>query len=587
VSTIIKPIEGFTIKKKHYCLLVLFIVFTFLSFIIVGSAQDGIDHEWMINSGFNSPIDPEWTSTVNGDLTDLIAESPTSGQADFKLVGDYRTFTLAEDPPHTDNWTVVHNPYLQTFPDTYTINSEGMYVSHFWTEAESGQLTSVHWSRNISMDVDMSDYIITSANISVIVNATVKANDGYSNGDGGVEAYGDYTNIADVPPSQATTPQFSTYDYVRFYSLVSDLPNEKSYEIAHYQTGQDTYRLGHDVYTTDPQYLTTTYDSLTDTYLFTVPEESLKFYLSDVLSTNNRNFTFTMGMKIWSEDNFLNDDDDWDELLINSYNLTFSYEKIINPDTYARWSQAGNSIIEDNAQITNGIVEFKYKIDIPWISSSPNSELRVRINGNLHNETIKLSTATISFQNAKLDGFNVTKLLQKDINISLAIEIYLADEFSLVDNITVSIDDVQLWVAYILIEAPPLPPENAWPYLYALMGGVVLLGVGFGSYEGYFKYPAEVRNIRTIKRKIRRGRSIKPLIKKDASTLSKELLTKDQDQLHKKLRSSSTTPSKGKEARTKKYIEAEKIKESKVPESKEISKPGSKVDGSPTEGKKQ
>ena len=46
------------------------------------------------------------------------------------------------------------------------------------------------------MPVDMSDYIITSANISVVVNGTVAGNDGYGNGDGGVEAYGDYTDIA-------------------------------------------------------------------------------------------------------------------------------------------------------------------------------------------------------------------------------------------------------------------------------------------------------------------------------------------------------------------------------------------------------
>ncbi len=312
----------------------------------------------MNNPGFVHPIDSDWTSSVNGDTSDLIAESPTSGQGDFKVVGDYRTFTLVEDTPHTDNWTIVQNPEFPVYPDTSTINSEGMYVSHFWTEAQSGQLTSVHWSRNISMPVDMSDYIITSANISVIVNATVAANDGYSNGDGGIEAFGDYTNIADVAPSLGTTPQFATYDYVRFYSLISDVPNNISYEIAQYQSGQDTYPLGHDTYTSDPEYLTQTDDSLNDTYLITVPEESLRFFLSDVLSTDNQNFTFTMGMKIWCEDNFLNDDDDFSDLLIKSYNLTFGYEKIIDRNTYARWEQLGNAITEDNAQITNGIVKY-------------------------------------------------------------------------------------------------------------------------------------------------------------------------------------------------------------------------------------
>ncbi|TFG20100.1 MAG: hypothetical protein EU530_04150 [Promethearchaeota archaeon] len=512
-------------------------------------------------------------------MTDLIAENPTSGQADFKVVGDYRTFSIAEDPPHIDNWTAVQNPELTTFPDDYDITSEGMWVTHFWTEAEAGQLTSVHWTRNISMPVDMSDYRITSANISVIVNATVKANDGYGNGDGGVEAYGDYTNVADVPPSQATTPQFSTYDYVRFYSLVSDHTNTKSYEIAQYQTGQYTYPLGQDSYSSDAEYLTTTYDYLTDTYLFTVPEESLIFFLSDVLSTDNRNFNFTMGMKIWCEDNFLNDDDSWDDLLIKSYNLTFSYEKIIDRDTSASWSQVGNSIVEDNAQITNGIVKYDFKIDTPWEPSSPNSELRIRINGNTHNETIKLSSGTFSFQESKTEGFNVTKLLQKEVNITLSIELYLADEFALADNITVSITNVQLWVAYVLIEPPAPPPESNWPYLYGLMGGVVLLGVGFGAYEGHFKYPAQVRQIRNLKRRIRTGRGTKPLTKKDASAISNEIQASEKTQLQKKLKTSSTkSTAASKEASSKSYVEADKIKEPKPPKSIDTSKTDTNLD---------
>ena len=53
-------------------------------------------------------------------------------------------------------------------------------------------------------------------------------------------------------------------------------------------------------------------------------------------------------------------------LLLNTYNLTFGYEKIIRSRHIWTWSQVGNSITEDNAQITNGIVKFDYKIDTPW-----------------------------------------------------------------------------------------------------------------------------------------------------------------------------------------------------------------------------
>ncbi len=470
----------------------------------MGSAQDGVDKEWMINSGFNSTADP-WTSSVVGDTTDLVTQYVTDEQADYKVIGDYRTFSLAEVTPHIDNWTIVNNPELTTFPDTYEINSNGMYVSHFWTEAQSGQLTSVHWSRNITMPVDMSDYMITSASISVVVNGTVSGNDGYGNGDGGVEAFGDYTNQQDNGPfTTPNIPQFSTYDYVRFYSLISDVPNNISYEIAQYQTGGDTYPLGHDTnYTDNTEYLTQSIDRLNDTYMFTVPEESLKFFLGNVLSTDDQNFTFTMGMKIWCEDNFLNDDDDWHELIIKDYNLTFGYEKIIDRDSYATWTQEGNSILEENAQIINGIVKFKYKTDTLWAGYLPNSEFRVRINGNLHNEAIKLSTATSVFQEALSVGFNVTNLLQKDVNLSLTIELYVSDEFALGDNITVSITDAQLWVAYILVETPPPPIQKGWGYLIGLVTGATLLLSGFAAYEGFLKYPAEVRLIRSMKRKVR------------------------------------------------------------------------------------
>jgi hypothetical protein len=405
------------------------------------------------------------------------------------------------------------------------------------------------------------------------VNGSVNGNDGYGNGDGGVEGFGDYTNQADNGPfTTPNIPQFSTYDYVRFYSLISDIPNDISYEIAQYQTGENTYPLGHDTaYTTNTEYLTPSVDVLDNTYMFTVPEESLKFFLTDVLSTDNQNFTFTMGMKIWCEDNFLNDDDTWNYLWINSYNLTFGYEKIIDRDTYGSWKQVGNAITEENAQILNGIVEFDYKIDSPWTTSSPNSEIRIKINDNLHNETIKLSGASLAFEQAKIDGFNVTNLLQKNVNISLSIEVYLADEFSLSKNFTISITNVHLKVAYVLIEEPPPPPEDSWPYLAGLGGAVVLLGAGFISYESFFKYPAQVRNIRNLRRKIRKGRQIKPMHTKDSSSLSSKIQSEEKEILQKKLKSSQTKPSPApKKSTGEKYVDSEKIKTPEIKETKSV-----------------
>jgi hypothetical protein len=185
-----------------------------------------------------------------------------------------------------------------------------------------------------------------------------------------------------------------------------------------------------------------------------------------------------------------------------------------------------------------------------------------------------------------VNGFNVTKLLQKDVNISLTIELYLADEFALNTNLTISITDAQLWVAYVLIETPEPPPQSAWPYLYGLMGAGVLMIGGFAAYEGFFKYPTEVRHIRSLKRKIRRGKTTHPMTSKDAGTLGKEIHAKEQTQLHKKMNSSSTkSPSKGKEGSSKSYVEAEKIKEPKPQETKIKETPKSELEVKPKEVK--
>ncbi|GAH75169.1 unnamed protein product, partial [marine sediment metagenome] len=87
---------------------------------------------------------------------------------------------------------------------------------------------------NVSMPLNMSDYIITSASISAIVNATVTASPGgyHSVPQGwGIETPGD-----DTGPYQDDNDQFFTGDYVRFYILLSDLEKEKVYEVAYNQT---------------------------------------------------------------------------------------------------------------------------------------------------------------------------------------------------------------------------------------------------------------------------------------------------------------------------------------------------------------
>ncbi|MBA7637905.1 hypothetical protein ES703_45554 [subsurface metagenome] len=87
------------------------------------------------------------------------------------------------------------------------------------------------------------------------------------------------------------------------------------------------------------------------------------------------------------------------------------------------------------------------------MSSSPNSEIRMLINGFKHTETIKLSTADTTFKEAISEGFDITYLIDEDKNINLSIQVYIADDFELNRSISISIDNVSLEVSYTLIFA--------------------------------------------------------------------------------------------------------------------------------------
>ncbi|NVM46982.1 MAG: hypothetical protein HWN79_18920, partial [Candidatus Lokiarchaeota archaeon] len=233
------------------------------------------------------------------------------------------------------------------------------------------------------------------------------------------------------------TTQYATGDYVRFYVLISDLPKNNIHEIGKYQTtnlGQDSPEIS----------------TLSDTLMIPVTEQTLIFYLTSVLNEDNYNFTVAIGMRIWCEDNFPQDSDWWKLLIIKSINLTFSYEKKIDQSTSISWNQIGNKLAGANIDIENATLNFKYIIDQKnWTSSSPNSEIRVYINNRVHTETVKLSKAKETFQDIKVGGFDVTSLILKDVNISVSIQVYLADTFTLNQTITISIDNASLLISYV------------------------------------------------------------------------------------------------------------------------------------------
>ncbi|MHA1293289.1 MAG: hypothetical protein ACTSQJ_11560 [Promethearchaeota archaeon] len=387
-----------------------------------GTYEEYFTKEWLDNPGFTTVITP-WYSTSSGDDTDVNA-SYSSEAANYEILGDKRTFTFAEDPPLAASWTAKQNPNFPFYPDNYLINGSGCAVEHFWDEG-ADQSVAVSWDRNFTMPVNMSDYVITSASISAEVNGLVHRQS-YQPYSKGIEAGNDLgTN----------TTQYATGDYVRFYVLISDLNKKNEYEIAYNQTsklGQDSPRVS----------------SIPDTYMVPITEESLIFYLTSVLSDDYYNFTMTLGMRIWCEDNYPQDSDYWKRLVISSVNLTFSYEKKIDQLTTLSWNQIGNKISGANINILNATLNFKYKVNQAWPSASPNSELRIIINGTQHSESVKLSSATTSYQDAKNGGFDVTTLIKKDVNISLFIQLFIADEFELASKIVISIDNVSLQISY-------------------------------------------------------------------------------------------------------------------------------------------
>jgi len=395
------------------------------------AATETLTAIWYKNPTFDDPIEPTWYSNLEGDQSDINATSG-AGQVNYEVLGESKTFSDISGTPLNTEWTEVHNPEFPAYPDNYYIDSEGCYVDHYWYE-QGDQSPSVHWENNVTMPVNMSDYIITSASLSAVINATVSASIGTGT-DAGVEVPGDATDNGNT--------QNYTWDYVRFYVLLSDLSKTKIYEAAYNQTVD----LGKDAGAGAK-------DTMPDTLMTTVSEEDLIFYLTSILSSDYQNFTITLGIRIWCEDNWWSDQDSWDSLFIKSCDLSFTYEKKIDQFSSISWGQDGDKI----TQITNDTIvtineaklNFKYKINEDWTELSPNSEFRIYINNNKLTETIKLSSANSSFQLAnKLGGFDVFDIISYDVKINLSIQVYLADEFHLGSKKVISIDDVYLNITY-------------------------------------------------------------------------------------------------------------------------------------------
>ncbi|MHA1776385.1 MAG: hypothetical protein ACTSWC_06395, partial [Promethearchaeota archaeon] len=386
------------------------------------------------------PQDSPWIGQKFEDFNDTDYDL-TGNQANYHIVGDEKQFSYSANPLNDSDWSSQQNPEFPAYPewpwndpnDSYGIDSYGLWANHSWRETAK-QTPSIQWIHNFTIPENMSDYTITAASVNGVINASADINidtpadDGLSAGENG-----------------HLVSQHVTYDYVYFYIRVADLNQSTIYTIASYKTttlGQNS-----------PSILT-----LADTFLETVAEIDMKFYIGQVLSLDSHNFTVILGMDIKCEDNAATDYDYWNMLRIKSFSLNFTYEKRIDEFSAVRWSQTGKKIDSslypgDQIVINNATLDFVYKSDKNWPSNSQNSEIRVYLNNYLHTEIIKLTNFSTSDQHVYGGrGFDVSSLVTSvDQNITLVLEVYLADTFELSENITLSIDDVMLNVSYTVI----------------------------------------------------------------------------------------------------------------------------------------
>ncbi|KKL85346.1 hypothetical protein LCGC14_1955650, partial [marine sediment metagenome] len=189
-------------------------------------------------------------------------------------------------------------------------------------------------------------------------------------------------------------------------------------------------------------------DVITDSPIHSYGEDTIITALNSAFEKDpsHSNFTLTFGIDIYCEDNWGGDRDIFNYIYIKDYNLTLTYERKTEKFTSIAWNQEGNNITGSNIQISEAKLLFKAKISQTWPTAlSPFSEIRILINDNLHPETIRLSSLNTTFDTVL---FDVTNLIIKGVNITPAIQVFIANTFTLDKNITITIDEVYLNISY-------------------------------------------------------------------------------------------------------------------------------------------
>jgi len=407
---------------------------------IHSSAETLYNQEWLDYNNFSTQGEWVYNQGAQGDNSTTDANI-SGGTANYIVVGEDSSFSLTTGEANSSSWygwgIYSNGDFL--LPDVAEINSTGCYVYHYLNENEDGgagqvhNFPSAHFRKNVSLPDDMSDYEIISASLEVIYNASV---------DYSVDTPLDVNNSAEIT---FPVPGFGIGDSATFYVEISDLERTYSFRVAENKTkylGQWNSSAAY------PSIL-----NITDSLLASVSEEDLITALNLALEkdTSHTDFTITVGIDIYCEDNSNSGDHDkWDALIIKSCNLTLAYERKVDQFSSVSWNQIGNTISGDNTHVSEANLRFKYMIDQDWPTSlSPFSEIRIIINNNQHPETVRLSSANASLEDAKVGGFDVTNLIRKDVNISVSLQVFIANTFSIDNNITISIDDVYLNITYV------------------------------------------------------------------------------------------------------------------------------------------
>lgn len=447
---------------------------------------------WLENPTFEDPVDP-WFSSIDGDISDAIT-STSPNQANIQIVGEsYEKQVLLSNTTFS-NWDTFNKSDLVIVPNVnYGIDETGAYCEHDWNEDSGGQpynTPRMHWKTIVNMPVDMSDYIITSASFQAIINATVNQD---------IDTPDDES--ARWNPTQPLN-QHVIYDHAQFYVEISDLEvNElNTYRIAFNQTRL----LGNE------DLLFYEMEGL----ISRKSEQAIIDAINNVLAidSGHNNFTVVLGIYMYCEDNYSgNDRDQWEDLRFKNLDLTFTYEKKINQFNAISWNQELDPINGSNVLVTAADLNFKFKVDQNWTEASQNSQIRVYINDRKYEQTISLIDYVYSpdFQEARIGGFDIVSKILPYESFNLSIQVFLAEDFGLEEDITISITDVYLYISY--TETFPDPPSIvSEPWFFAALlaivsAATVFLGGYFIAYQRVLKYPKPVRKVRKFKRTLNKS----------------------------------------------------------------------------------